>query len=561
MKKYIHSLVILLLFVFFPNRIFAESIPSFQTTISVASDSSMLSQEKIIYDFGTAERHGIYRDIKYTKTNADNEEYTLTIDSLSVRDTQGRSYAFQKTTDGTYIKLRIGDANRTVTGIHEYDITYRTQGAFVPYLDHDELYWNVTGNEWEVPIRSVRASIVFPFTPAKSDMKLACYTGIAGSTKSDCTITYDKGIVSAVVTKPIAAGEGLTVVIGFPKGLMTVTEAKKVNTDLQNGIETVLGVLVILASVFWFVVLPVWIIIKWIRTGRDPKGTIGAAHVWFDLPKTATGRDMTPGETGTLIDERVDMKDITATIVDLARRKYVKIIEKKKNDFYIEQINSTVKGDVLQPFEQTLLVNVFPGSKTNIRIKDTDLSGAVQKTKEKLYQAVVDDGFFLKDPQKTRTVYMVIAGVALFTGNIVLAIIAFFFGRSMPRKTVTGVNSAIIAKALKGFIGSQERQYAFQAKKQLYFEKFLPFAIVFGVEKIWADRFKDMDMTQPDWYQTYDNRIFNTVVFTRTFGHGFSTHFTASATVSRSSSGFSSGFSSGGGFSGGGGGGGGGGSW
>jgi uncharacterized membrane protein len=94
----------------------------------------------------------------------------------------------------------------------------------------------------------------------------------------------------------------------------------------------------------------------------------------------------------------------------------------------------------------------------------------------------------------------------------------------------------------------------------MFFEKLLPYAVAFGVEKVWAGRFKDIKLHNPDWYQSYDNRAFTTAYFLGSMNSSFS-NFRTSATPTRSSSGFSSGFSSGGGFSGGGGGGGGGGSW
>ncbi len=561
MKRLVSRIPLFFLYFFVVfQSVKAENVATFQTTIAVASDSSMVVQEKILYDFGSLYRHGIYRSIPYTKTNTDNVVYKLGIDQITVRDDQDRAYPFTKSTTNGYVKLQIGDANKTITGMHQYRIGYMVNGAFVPFSDHDELYWNITGNEWEVSIEKTKATILLPFVTAKENMQLACFTGVKGSTVSDCHMTYDNGEVIVSTTDVLEVGEGLTVVIGFPKGLMTITEAKKVNTWFSDLIVKIVAFLSVCLAIIWYLGLPIWIIVHWIKTGRDPKGTIGQAHVWFDVPKTVKGRGLTPGETGTLVDETVDMKDITATFIDLARRGYIKIIETKKNDFSLEQLKTSIKGDVLQPFEKTLLTGVFPGTTYTIRLKDTNFSSVGQDIKNKLYDAVVDEGFFAKNPQKTRTIYTVIAGVALFTGNIGLAIIAFFFGRKMPKKTVEGVNVANVAGALKGFIVSQDRQYAYQAKKQIFFEKFLPFAVVFGVEKIWAERFKDLNISRPGWYDTYDNRAFNTMIFMNSFGHGFSSSVTTAATPTRSSSGFSSGFG-GGGFSGGGGGGGGGGSW
>ncbi len=156
----------------------------------------------------------------------------------------------------------------------------------------------------------------------------------------------------------------------------------------------------------------------------------------------------------------------------------------------------------------------------------------------------------------------VLATLGLFTGSFLLALAAFVFGRNLPRKTIEGVKAKNVAFSLRNFLKSQKRQLAFQADKQMMFEKLLPYAIVFGVERIWARRFADLDLKPPQWYQTYDQRSFNSVVFINSLNSSLSS-FRSSVvpppTSTTSTRGFSSGF--GGGFSGGGGGGGGGGSW
>ena len=193
-----------------------------------------------------------------------------------------------------------------------------------------------------------------------------------------------------------------------------------------------------------------------------------------------------------------------------------------------------------------------------VKLKGKDLSETVSDVKNNLYELVVEDKLFDKNPQTTRTGYYVVAGIALFTGNFFLAIVAFLFGRVMPRKTVFGVEAKNVAFSLKNFLGSQQRQLEFQADKQLMFERLLPFAVAFGVEKIWAKRFESLNITQPNWYRGYSSANFNSYLLVNSLSSSFKS-FNTAATPTRSSSGFSSGSS--GGFSGGGGGGGGGGSW
>ena len=541
-----------------PFSVRAEEIRDFTATITVAKDSSMTVSENITYDFGPVDRHGIFRTIPYTKTNDQGEKFKLDITGISVVDAQGVPYQMQQSSTADEITLKIGDPNATITGVHTYSINYTVTGAFVPFSDHDELYWNIVGTKWEVPIGKVKAVVELPFAPTTGDMQLSCYTGVYKSTAQGCTARYNSGIVTVDSTGSLSVGEGLSLVIGFPKNLLAITEATKVDTRWATIFGYIMSTLFALAGLCWYVIAPLWIIIHWFRTGRDPKGTVGAAHVWFDVPKLKNGKALTPGETGTLVDETADLKDITATIVDLARRGYIKIVEQKKNDFYLEK-TAPKKDSGMDAFEKKLYTGIFD-EKDSIHIKDTDLAPAVTATKAELYETVVRDGLFPKNPQTQRTMYYVLAGVALFTGNALLAAVAFLFGRAMPKKTIDGVNTANVAQALKGFIVSQDRQYKFQAEKQLLFEKMLPYAIIFGVEKIWAERFKDIDIARPSWYQSYNNNAFTTMYLANSLSHSFSSSVVSAATPTRSSSGFSSGFS-GGGFSGGGGGGGGGGSW
>ena len=126
----------------------------------------------------------------------------------------------------------------------------------------------------------------------------------------------------------------------------------------------------------------------------------------------------------------------------------------------------------------------------------------------------------------------------------------------MPRKTLFGAQQSTVGKGLKNFLSSQERQLKFQADKQMFFEKLLPYAVAFGVEKIWAKRFEKFDLKPPDWYQGYPGSTFNSVVFANSLNSSYSSFSSASHPPASTGSGFG-----GGGFSGGGGGGGGGGRW
>jgi len=564
-------LLVISAWLFIPS-VRAEQINSFNSQIFINKDGTINVKETIVYNFSDLQKHGIYREIPFIKTNQDGKQFELEYSNFSVADENGNGYQFSTSTiNEKNIKLKIGDADRLITGSHIYIISYKVAGALTYFSDHDELYWNVTGNEWNVPIASTTASVVWPQEIKKEEIKGICYTGITGSKESLCSVLPSLNDRTKMVIKSnnsLSGGEGLTVVVSFSKNIVAVLEPKK----FVPFFDTLLGKLVMgligLIGLIWYLILPFYIIYRWVRYGRDPSTPLrqaqgrsgqiqGIVSAWFDPPKTQDGkRFLTPGEVGALGDETVDMKDISATIVDLARRGYLIIDERTKGNFFLIKNKEDLSKNLL-PYEITL-ISMFFKTKNEIRLKNEHLYEEVQKVKNSLYSQIVEDNLFPKNPQTTRTGYYVIAGIALFTGNFFLAIVAFLFGRVMPRKTVFGVEAKNVAFSLKNFLSSQQRQLEFQADKQMMFERLLPYAIAFGVEKIWAKRFESLNIAQPNWYHSYSVTNFSSYLLVNSLNSSFKS-ISIAATPTQSSSGFSSGFS--GGFSGGGGGGGGGGSW
>lgn len=560
MKKIIQNITFIIFItgitVIFSSSVHAEVIRGYDTQITVQKEGRIQVVEKINYDFEDLYKHGIYRDIPVIKKNSDGKEFTLDVQVQSVKDEQGVDYNYTSLLVNNNLSIKIGDANRTITGIHTYIISYLVGGALTYYSDHDELYWNSTGNDWAVNLENVNATVRFPEGVQMTAVKTICYTGAAGSTAQDCKVLSEQNSSSASAAN-LSTGSGLTLVASFPKGLVAVLEPKPY-TAFENTLlgKIIIGIFIALLGIgalIWYIILPIYIPIKWYLTGRDPASQ--DVRVWYDPPK-ADDRTLTPAETGSLVDETVDMRDIFGSLIQLAQKGYFQIVEGKKGEFTFVKKDWNSEGTLLL-FEKKLLDDLFAGA-NECRLKGRDLSSEMADVTSNLYSQVVSDGFFKTNPQSTRTKYFAIAGAALFTGNIFLAIVAFIFAKFMPAKTVLGAQQASVGRSLKTFLSSQERQLEFQAKNQMMFEKLLPYAVAFGVEKIWAERFKDITLTQPSWY-TGNNTVFSAIYLSSMLHSSVST-FSYSATPTRSSSGFSSGFG-GGGFSGGGGGGGGGGSW
>lgn len=564
MKKIFLTLFITsLLFTLFSKLVFAEEINSFNENIKINKDGTINVVEKIDYIFGQVYKHGIYRDIPYTKTNQEGKKFKLSISNISVTDENNQPYIYSQTNENNSLHLKIGDPNNVIDGEHTYVISYTIAGALTYFSDHDELYWNVTGNNWQVPINQATARVEFPETLKENDVKLACYTGATGSTSSNCSFKTDGKTADFTSNTALYSNEGMTLVIGFPKNIVATLEPQKIISFSDTLAGKLVLILLILLATLWYLVYPIWIVIKWLKAGRDPK-TYRAVSSWFDPPKSKDGRFLTPGETGALYDEKVDMSDITSTIIHLAQRGYLKIEERQKKKLFgtsdVYYLIKTKETDnSLLGFEKTLIDGIFEdGDEVELKQKDS-LYEAVNDAKDELYKQVVADDLFPKNPQSIRNFYTTMVVLSAITLNGLLFVASLIFGRAMSKRTLFGAEQLGIAKSLRNFLTSQERQLKFQAQKQMMFEKLLPYAVAFGVEKIWAERFKDMNLPPPAWFSSYHTGTFNAIYFASALNSSMSS-FTTAATPTRSSSGFSSGFG-GGGFSGGGGGGGGGGSW
>ena len=156
-----------------------ETITNFDTKIIINNDSSIIVQENILYNFGDSERHGIFREIPISY-KARGGNYKLRISNISVSDENGNTYNYEVTYPNEYISLKIGDADKYISGEHTYIIEYTVKRA-LNYLDsHDEIYWNATGNEWGVPIMNASATIILPKEINDTELQSACFIGSYG---------------------------------------------------------------------------------------------------------------------------------------------------------------------------------------------------------------------------------------------------------------------------------------------------------------------------------------------------------------------------------------------
>jgi len=574
MKKYLYVFLgILSTSLTLSSFAFAETITSFSSSLELKKDSSYTVTEKIVYDFEGSARHGIYRTIPYAyQRNGTN--YTVRLIVQEVTDEKGTAIPFVIEWEDDNMKVRIGDPERLITGIKTYVVTYQATRAINFLEKMDELYWNVTGSEWSALKKKgeVSATVTLPEAVSAEQLQLACYTGAVGSSASACSIkATDTRTIQIHANTPLSASEDLSFVIGLPKGfLIKASTLDEWIWFFQDNLFILLAlVLPLLVFVFSFRL--------WWSKGRDPRGR-GTIMPEFSPPK-----NLTPGEMGTLLDEKADMKDISATIIDLAVKGFIKIKEIEKKGWFgspdYEFIKLKDATGTLKEHETLLLESVFgDGSSKNLSALKEQFHDKAEKIKEKIYRQTVALGFFPENPTETRMKYIVLGigigitiGVAgiflseyLIASAIVCALIPCAFSFAMVRKTEAGVRVLEETLGFKEYLRMAEKDRInflnAPDKKPETFERYLPFAMVLGVETLWAKQFEDMYTTPPDWYDG-NWQTFNTVYMVHNLSAFSQQASTIMTSVPQSTAGSGGSGFGGGGFSGGGFGGGGGGSW
>ncbi len=285
-------------------------VRNFHAELDVLPDSSLDVTETIRVEFiGSWE--GLYRTIPVEYPGTGGFNYSLFLSAVSANEEGGSgALRIEKQRQGPDIAFKIHvpsaeNATRTIV------LHYRVRDALRFFEDHDELYWNVTGNDWDVPIEAATAHIVLP--QGVTGLHAVNFTGAFGSRAQDAQVETLGSNVDVRSVRALAFHEGLTVVIGWDKGFVHEPRtSEKIAQFLQsNWPLAVPGVVFLL--MFWL----------WYTRGRDPR--VGAIAVQYEPPA-----GLSPGEAGTLVDDEAAMRDITATIVDLAVRGYLKIEEREE---------------------------------------------------------------------------------------------------------------------------------------------------------------------------------------------------------------------------------------
>jgi uncharacterized membrane protein YgcG len=434
------------------------------------------------------------------------------------------------------------------------------------------LYWNITGNDWRAPIHAASASVRLNTSKTSASIFGACYTGAYGEGESACRVQERPRGLIFHCDRVLPPGEGFTVAMGFDKGILTPPSETRQFLYALNLREN------------WVFLVPVialfYMIAHWYRHGRDPRGR-EAITVMYQPPEI-DGKPLTPAQVGTLVDEQLDQRDITGSLIGLATRGYVEIREEHTKGFIglfdsvdYRLVRLKDVDDQLSDFEWTLLNDLFPGETRELLTSElkNEFYKKLPNLKQVQFRGLTAKGFFNTSPEKVRRRYamisvMVVVWTALpayflvpdnpwkgIVAGLAGGLFVLMFSGAMVAKTKLGALTREKILGFQEFMNRADRDRLKKLGPETFYE-YLPYAIALGVVDHWVDAFDGILTEPPTWF----------------VGHGMHDQFTVrsfskaltSATSHLGSTMYSAprgSGSSGGGFSGGGGGGGGGGSW
>ena len=545
-------------------------IKHFDAQIEVDANGTIDVTEVIEVQF-TGVWHGIYRTIPVQYSDPHGFNYTLFLDPITITDDSGQKLKYERSNEGRNAKFKIyvldaEDATRIVI------FHYQVLDALRFQEDHDELYWNVTGDEWDAPIDLATAHIALP--GGATGVRAVAYTGAYGSNAHDAKVTVNGDAIDVESMRPLAFHEGLTAVVGFDKGLVHPPSSSTLFLRfLRSNLPLLMPVFVFFGMFWW-----------WWTHGRDPQRN--AITVQYDPPD-----QLSPGECGTLVDNEAAMSDITATLVDLAVKGYLTIEQKEEThmlglshskDYTFHLKKPPAEWTAARPHEQEMLTAIFDGgATTDVRLADLQnhFYTHLPAIRERIFSALMADHYYFHRPDTTRNGYIaggVVVAIFFFVGSSALqsvtgisrtswtlagflsGFIICAFGWFMSSRTTAGARALEKVLGFEEFLGRVEKdQIARVETRPELFEKFLPYAMALHVEKKWVQAFAGIALQPPQWFQAPYGSGFQALYLVNDLNFMSSHVGSVMSSAPRSSSG-SSGFG-GGGFSGGGFGGGGGG--
>jgi uncharacterized membrane protein YgcG len=588
-----------------------ERILSYDETVTVNTDGSMYVRDTIrVRAEGDKIRRGIFRDFPTTYTGRDGHAYVVGF-AFQGASRDGQPEQWHAENRGNGVRIYLGSRDTFVpAGEHTYELVFRTDRQLGYFADHDELYWNVTGNGWDFPIDRVTARVELPAGIPPAGVRLEGYTGPQEGKGQDYTAEMQADSPLFASTRGLQPREGLTIVVMWPKGFIMPPVESSLPAAVTSGTNNLYGddrsgwspadhlfdrklrrnSLPALLGLMGLALLMTYYYWIWARVGRDPPGRIIIPE--YEMPKGQSAASMRY-----LLEMGYDNKCFAASVLALATKGCLRIQEESGllglgKTFTLTKVNSPAIRP-LSTDEQNLLNALFvDGDTLELVNENHSRVNEAQSDHEEAIKAGFASGFFKINGgwhMLGIVLSLILAAPALllpgktdnwpewhfttpggwFTLAMIVAMLVAngVFGKLLKAPTVVGQAAMDHIRGFRMYLEVAEGEELKRMKAppppltpQL-FESYLPAALALGVEQRWAERFASVLNVQapdyaPAWYVGNSWNIASMGSFSHDFGSSLGSAISSASQAPGSSSG-----GGGGGSSGGGGGGGGGGGW
>lgn len=558
-----------------------ERILSFDSDVRIAADGSLDVTETIaVRAEGSSIRRGIYRDFPTRYTDRNGLRFVVDFSVVSLqRDGAPEPFFTERVNNG--VRVNFGnDDFLPVPGEFVYTLRYRTSRQVGFFASHDELYWNATGHGWDFVIERASARIGLPQAVPAAELRTDEYTGTVGSSASAAQVERSDGGASWTLARPLAPGEGMTVVLGFPKGIVAEpTQAERTRRMLRDLAGPLLTGVAFLTLLGGYLLL-------WFRIGRDP-------HAGTIIPQYDPPPGHSPAGLRYLRKQGYDDSGFSSDIVALGVAGVLRIVREEKSGMFGKERWILERSPQFEeqlehvlPAQRALAEALFGRDRTPLELKSSNATRvmAVKTAHDKALKAQYVPSHFRNNFGWAALgfLFMIVTtgvSVVLSKGNdmgvviavlgmIAMGLIVILFAFLLRQRTAEGRALLDRIEGLRLYLGVAERDELARLDHSEpvidadRYQALLPFALALDVESAWTKRFTaavgasaaEEAARSARWVggSAFANSGFSDLG--RALGSEFSSQISASASPPGSSSG-----GGGGGFSGGGGGGGGGG--